>query len=240
VGMQRRTAFILLVSLLSVCLIGCETKTKQVEQPIAQTTTTANAPATPETPVPKLSPPTAATVRAALQRVFGDAVRLDESTAPAFLAGDFNSDQSEDLMVLVRPNPQRVANLNSELANWTIQEPRHTWLPPAGQKVVKLPPVSEMREQVRAAEPLIAVIHGFGPQGWRSDDARQAFLLRDVTGQVEGAFHMEHLPRQFAAGDVVRERLGTEHGFLYWFSGKYVWQTGSPAQLAQEKPGNRG
>ena len=235
-----RATYILTAVLFLMGLTGCEKKAQPVEKAISPSATTVSAPSTTETPAAKLPPPTAASVRAALKRVFGDAVRLDESATTAFVVGDFNSDDSQDVMAVVRPEPQHLAELNGELANWTITEPRHAWLPPAGKKVVKLPPVSEMREQVASGEVLIAVIHGFGPEGWRNNDARQAYLLRDVSGKFEGTYHMEHLPRQVLSGDVVRERLGNESGFLYWFSGKYVWQSGAPQEVAQQKPGHRG
>ena len=237
--MRVRTSCVL-VAFFLLSLIGCEKKAQPVEKTIAPSATTVSLPSTTELPAAKLPPPTAASVRAALQRVFGEAVRLDENAPTAFVVGDFNSDDSQDLMAIVRPEPMHLADLNGELANWTITEPRHAWLPPAGKKVVKLPPVSEMREQVAQGEVLIAVIHGFGAEGWRNKDARQAYLLRDVSGKFEGTSHMEHLPRQVLGGDVVRERVGNESGFLYWFSGKYVWQAGSPQQVAQQKPDHRG
>jgi hypothetical protein len=210
-------------------LAGCNQKPKatRVEAPIAPQQVVVAQPAQP--PAAREMPaPTAADVRSALKRVFGDAVNLDESAAPGFAVGDFNSDDSQDVMALVLPNPARMAALNSEVANWTIANPRREWLPPNGVRVFKLPPAGRMREKVTSGERVVAVIHGFGRQGWRSPDARQAYLLREVAGTFAGATHLERLPRQVKAGDVVREKLGAEDGYLYFSGAKYIWQKGAP------------
>src|SRR5690348_14958055 len=57
--------------------------------------------APPQSPGP-LTPPTAADVRGALQRVFGD--DLAKKQIGAFVTGDFDGDRSQDLAVVVRPN----------------------------------------------------------------------------------------------------------------------------------------
>jgi hypothetical protein len=221
---SRKAVIVLLFVLLA--LTGCENKLARSEKPVAIKPSSTEAKG--QDARFKLPPPTVAEVKAAVQRVFGDDVHMDEGAQPPFVAGDFNSDDSEDLMVWVKPNAARLADLNSELANWTIQEPRHAWLPPAGAHFVKLPPVSNERPQVKAGEPLLAVIHGYGPLGWTNNDARQAYVLVEVSGRAQNTVHLEHLPRQFLGGDVVRERLGTENGFLYWSGAQYVWQAGEP------------
>ncbi len=217
-------------------IAGCNEKPKatRVEAPIAPQAVVA--PAAPTAPARDMAAPTPADVRAALKRVFGDALSLDESTAASFAVGDFNSDDSQDVMAIVLPNPARLATINSEVANWSIANPRREWLPPKNVRVFKLPPADAMQPKIAAGEREVAVIHGFGPQGWRSPDARQAYLLREVAGTFGGATHLERLPRQVKSGDVVREKLGTEDGFLYYSGAKYIWQAGAPpTQHATQK-----
>ena len=214
-------------------LAGCNRdknkKDVRMEAPIAASAIQAAAPK--PAPVEPLPPATAAEVRSALGRIFGDAVQLDESVTPAFFTGDFNGDGSQDVMAVVLVSSPRLAQVNDELANWTIANPRHTWLPPAGARVVRLPDVnSNDRETVAAGERLLAVIHGVDAQGWRNGHARQAYLLREVAGDISATMHLRHLPKQANPGDVLREKVGAESGFLYWSGAKYVWQKGAPAE----------
>src|SRR4029077_8836001 len=81
-----------------------------------------------------------------------------------------------------------------------------------------------------ASERLLAVIHGYDSRGWRDAGARQAYLLREVAGDISGTMHLPRLPKQASPGEVLREKLGAESGFLYWSGAKYVWQKGAPAQ----------
>jgi hypothetical protein len=231
---RARSAFFLTLSV--VVLAACNEKPKppvRVEAPIAAPSVQAAPQPQQPAQATRLAPATAADVRAALARVWGDAVKLDDLVAPNFITGDFNSDDSQDLLAIVQPNPERLANLNSEVANWTISDPAHEWLAPSGVGTFKLPP-PDPPQKVTAGERVVVVIHGYGPQGWRDANARQAYVLREVAGSIAGTTHLEQLPRQVKAGDVVRQTLGAEKGYLYWSGAKYVWQKGAPPQPRQK------
>src|SRR5689334_19076421 len=105
------------------------------EAPI-QLTAAATKETPPQSPAP-LPPPTLADVRDALHRVFGDS--LASTRIGAFVTGDFDGDQSQDVAVIVRPNAARLRDINDPLANWIVEDPAHAYLPPRNQAVIHLP-----------------------------------------------------------------------------------------------------
>ena len=108
----------------------------------------------------KLPPPTGDDVEGGLRRAFSGAVRPAEGARG--LAGDFNSDGAEDVAVSVRPAAGRLADVNDELANWGVHDAFDARDP--GAEPPKEPP-----GRVQAEEALLAVIHGYGPWGWRDE-----------------------------------------------------------------------
>jgi hypothetical protein len=164
-------------------------------------------------------------VRKAVERVFGSDVEVENHAA--FLAGDFNGDDSEDLVVAVRPIKEKLSQLNDQLANWTIQDPRHTYIR-AVEKSVDRPPAAPVRQVIRPGERLLAVLHGYSAAGWRNPMARQAYLLRGACGQ---ALRLQQpspaLLRDFGSfpsrRDVIEEQLGEVKGVLYWTGAAYAW-----------------
>jgi hypothetical protein len=188
--------------------------------------------ASPATPAAAPPPPQTSEVRAALERTYKGAVAFDERGARA-VVGDFNGDGSEDLAVEVRPAPGRIAELNDELANWIVTDPR-TIKPPdprnfdPHQGVQKLQPPGA-RPQIEAGDTLLVVVHGYQEKGWRNPEALQTFLLKNTAGadlragsRTEArAATQKRIPRLF--GDVLHERLGNEQGFLYWTGATYGW-----------------
>ena len=177
------------------------------------------------------APPQAPEVRAALERTYKGAVTFDERGGRT-LAGDFNGDGSEDLLVEVRPAHGRVAELNDDLANWIVAEPRKVQPPDPRnfdphQGVQKLAP-APARPRVGDADALLVVIHGYKESGWRNPEANQTYLLRDVAGtdwktepRAEAQAGVQKRLRLL--GDVVREKLGDQSGFLYWTGASYGW-----------------
>jgi hypothetical protein len=193
-----------------------------------QPDTTAQPSPTPAT----FAPPQVSEVRAALERTYKGAVALDERHLRA-VVGDFNGDGSEDLAVEVRPAPGRVPALNDELANWIVTDPRKV-VPPdprnfdPHQGVQKLAPPSGPT-RVEAGDTLLVVIHGFKESGWRNPEALQTYVLKNAAGsgmsvqpRAEAqAAAQKHTPRLL--GDVIRQRLDNEQGFLYWTGASYGW-----------------
>jgi hypothetical protein len=185
------------------------------------------------TPVPgppELRPPEPTEAQEAIKRVYGETVFVESSRPKYFIAGDFNGDNSIDLGVVVRPARGQVAKLNSEVANWIRCDP---------QKVKPPVPQQHGRLRLQMVEPtvieehdlLLAVIHGYGPQGWRNPQARQSYLLKNAVGdgvkltpfneaiKIVGKY--KDSPR--LRGDVVSQTMYNKQGVLYYTGAKYAW-----------------
>jgi len=166
----------------------------------------------------KLPPPELDQVQAALKRVFKDSVVIDSGHQPAFLVGDFNGDLSQDLAVVVRPSAGKIADLNEQYPNWMLRDVSHT-SEPGGPTL-----------QVSDNEVLLAIIQGYGAQGWRDSQATQTYLLKDAVGsslavqpgkEYTAANAGKPMPR--IHGDLLSEvRHGTS-GFLYYTGPTYSW-----------------
>lgn len=199
------------------------------ESPAAATPT---ASPTPE-PTPMPEAPRADEARSVVARVYKGAVTPDEH-AGWTIVGDFNGDGSEDLVARVRAAPGHVDELNDDLANWIVSDPQKVQ-PPDPRKfdphqgVQKLTPLPT-RPRVVAADSLLVVIHGFKERGWRSPEATQTYLLRDVAGEDLHAQSRrdakittlgQNPPRLI--GDVIRQTINGHKGFLYWNGATYGW-----------------
>jgi hypothetical protein len=205
------------------------------EQPATAPTTTAqeNAAAN-ASPTPLPPAPPASEARAAVERVYKGAVTPDASGADWTVVGDFNGDGSEDLVARVHAAPNRVNELNDDLANWIVSDPQKVQRPDPKnfdphQGVQKLTPLPE-RPRVAASDSLLVVIHGYKESGWRSPDASQTYLLRDAAGEDLRAQTRrdakvttigQNPPRLM--GDVIRQTLRGRQGFLYWNGATYGW-----------------
>jgi hypothetical protein len=225
-----RTRFGLLLIIASVALGSC---TKQSSAPISQ-----SVPQKMEEPIPspepaqntdeldakemaKLPPPKPAEIEAATKRVFKDAALLDTTHSPYFLVGDFNGDHSQDIAVVLKPAAGQLSEMNQEYPPWMLRDPFNPTLPPQLRK-----------EPLRVEEndKLLAVIHGFGPKGWRDPEATQTYLLKDAVGtdiksqppQASlAAYPGKKTPGLM--GDTIIEVLGDSPGFLYYSGATYAW-----------------
>jgi hypothetical protein len=216
------------ILLLLLSILGCESKNKPgtlVERPISTPQPAPSSAATPAA-LPKLPPPTTAEVQAACARVFGDVLVIDRTRRQILIVGDFNGDGSQDLAVIVRPARGKLAEINSELANWTIQDADKAFVPTPGQRVVRMekPAAAKMME----GESVLAIIHGYGAQGWRDPAARQAYLVKHAAATFQGtapsisqkAIRDMHLPVET---EIIQEVRGRKKGFLFWTGGLYAW-----------------
>jgi len=214
---------------LATLLLGCKQSgpknNNNVEKPIPVTAVPVQK--TPEAqPDLPPAPPTAADAASALQRIFGGDLVLEQGIRPAFIAGDFNGDDSQDLAVIVRPAPGKLQDLNSELANWIIQDANNYFIPPSGQHTVALPPVASPK--VAEGEELLAIIHGHGPQGWRNASALQAYLVKHAAATFVGkspsiaqkSIRQMHLP---VKTEIIEEIRSNKKGFLFWTGQAYAW-----------------
>ena len=224
---HRPTLFFICIAILTVtALPGCKSSQNPaaVEKPIAVASSQPS-PAAEAKPAPKLEPPTQSEVKDAFTRVFGDDL-VARFGPDSFIVGDFNGDESEDIAIIARPAPGKVADINSELANWIIQDADKAFIPPPDKRVV-LPP-AQKRPQIGRDEEVLAIIHGFGQQGWRNPDARQAFLVKNAAAKFVGtapslsqkAIRAMKLPVET---EIIKQLRNNRKGFLFWTGGNYAW-----------------
>jgi hypothetical protein len=144
------------------------------------------------------------------------------------MVGDFNGDGSEDLAIVARPKDARLPEINSEFANWIIQDAEQAMIPNGNQRVVRLESAKPVLTKIAAGEQVLAIIHGYGAAGWRNADARQAYLVKHAAGLLEGtepsvsekAIRAMHLPVE---GDIIKTTRSNRRGFIFWTGGMYAW-----------------
>lgn len=177
----------------------------------------------------ELPPPKPEEVREVIARVYKDAVTIDTSNPTGYVVGDFNADGSQDIAVVVRPAKGKLEEINSEVANWIMEDPRKVVLPDPHKSVQPLPP---RPAPVKAEEDdiLLTIIHGYKQEGWRNREAQQAYMLYDAVGSSMTAQPLKALQSTTVnktalakSGDVIKETLDGEQGFLYWTGAKYAW-----------------
>lgn len=177
----------------------------------------------------KLPVPQPAEVREKVERISKGAMLVRDPGRPYFFVGDFNGDLSQDVAVIVKPAEGKLAEINDELAPWIRDDALAGVLP---ESVVKAqspqtrPPMVYMEE----SDLLLAVIHGYGGNGWRDPEAQQAYLIRNaIRGDmsVEAAKDVlskkkgQPLPKLH--GDVISGALAGQAGFLFYNGAHYVW-----------------
>jgi len=233
--LSRKTTmqlFILLIVIICPALSACSRygQKQQLQLRPEQQPKISALPPEPASGPPDLRPPQPAEAQEVIRRIYGQTVIVESYRAQYLIAGDLNGDGSPDLAVVVRPAPGQLAELNHELANWIRCDP---------QKVKPPVPQRHGRVFLQMAEPtviephdvLLAVVHGYGPQGWRNPRSRQTYLLKNAVGQrvklisfdetPKMAKNYKNLPRM--RGDVVSETLANEQGLLYYTGAKYAW-----------------
>jgi hypothetical protein len=166
----------------------------------------------------QLPPPQLNEVQQAVKRVFKDYATVDTSRQPSFVAGDFNGDLSQDVAVIIKPAPGKLAEMNEEYPAWILRDPFAATVP-GGPRI-----------KVEDNDVLLAVIHGHEKFGWRDSQATQTYLLRNAVGstislQAGKAFVSENagkpLPR--IHGDLIKEVIGGKEGYLYYAGPTYSW-----------------
>lgn len=212
--MNSRYFALLLILLTSVLVPGCSnSKPAEAEHgPVSYQPTPVS---TPAQTVPAAEPQLA-DVEAAVKRVFKDSVVVDHDYKTSFLVGDFNGDTSQDLAVVLKPVPEKIAEMN-EQPTWLLRDPRAQYNPRV--------PLHVEKDDV-----LLAVIHGYGANDWRDPQATQTFLLKNVVGAgmyVQGGKEFveknngRRIPRPH--GDVIGETLKGDQGYLYYTAANYSW-----------------
>jgi hypothetical protein len=203
--------------------------TPQTAQPTEAKAESPQAAAAARAETAKPASPKPTEVRETLQRMFGKAVVIDESRNPYFVVGDFNGDGAQDLAIVVKPAAGMLSQINSEVANWIILDPQKTVAPDLKKGVTV--PQKPLPVNVAQTDVLLAVIHGYGPTGWRSRETTQAFLLKRAVGSAMQARSLKEAlqaakiePRRPVPQiDVITETIDSESGFLIWVGAKYAW-----------------
>ena len=188
---------------------------------------------TPEATPAKTAPneaPKIADVEGAVQRVFKGAAVVDPDYKSSFLVGDFNGDTSQDLAVVLKPVPDKIADMNAR-PFWLLRDPRVPYDPRT--------PLHVEKDDV-----LLAVIHGYGANDWRDPEATQTFLLKNVVGAdmrvQDGKEFVKNntgpqKPRP--QGDLIGEKLKGSEGYLYYNAANYSWYDPKTFKGEPEAPG---
>jgi hypothetical protein len=209
----RFGSFGLIVSTVLLLMCGCakhETATNPTAQssPAEQTTIK----------VAQKSSPNLAEVNEAVARVFRNAATIDAKHEPNFFTGDFNGDDSQDVAVILTPQKEKLAEMNQEFPPWILKDPLS----------VAYRPTTPLR--IAANDVLLAIIHGYGPNGWRDSQATQTYLLKNAVGLEVKAYPKgdfasanqgKKLPR--LSGDLIGENLGGKSVYLYFNGAQYSW-----------------
>jgi hypothetical protein len=205
----------LLLLLTCILCYGCSTSKPEL------LTANTSAPASNQ-PVYKPGPqPTDAELRGALDRNYEGAVTIDHTRPVSFLTGDFNGDDSEDVAIVVKPEKGKLPDLNSEYVNWILEDPHQILT-----KEQKKPP---SRPAINGTDTLLAVIHGYGRDGWRNSLARQTYLLKNAVGdqfEKQSGEQLGSADRSVSTrrGDVIREKLNGTTGLIFWTGARYTWR----------------
>lgn len=195
--------------------VSQQTKSPQSQKPSAA----------PDLPAPRLPD-----VQAAVKRTYQMAVIIDESRARSFTVGDFNGDGSQDIAVAVKPAKGMLSEINSEYANWILEDSQKIKMQGSSKAVQRLSQ-KPRPVQVEANDFLLAVIHGYGPYGWRNPAAKQTYLLKNAAGSnmetqakkdlLNAVKDIDGFPA--VKGDVIKETIGQESGLLLWTGAHYAW-----------------
>ncbi|MDT7603641.1 MAG: hypothetical protein QOF61_1638, partial [Acidobacteriota bacterium] len=134
---------------------------------------------------------------------------------------------SEDIAFVVKPSADRLEEINSEVSNWILVDSQNVVLPDPSKAVQKLPASAPVK--VQPGDTLLAVIHGYGKDGWRDAAAQQTFLLKNAVGRDLKVESRQDASNDFKVvvahmrGDIISEDYNHTHGFLYWTGAKYAW-----------------
>lgn len=179
------------------------------------------------TPAPTRVPPQAAEVADKVTRIFRGAVQPDTTRNDGALVGDFNNDGSEDIAIVVKPDPAKLGDINSDVSIWILNDPQKVAPPDPKGGIQTLQ--HEEPVKVAANDVLLAVIHGYQKDGWRNPAAQQTYLLKNAVGgdmraiPWQEAFGALKAGAPTQRGDVMREDFNRTPGFIYWTGSKYAW-----------------
>ena len=208
-------SLLLTVLLVASYISGCSSKGKRL---VEASPTYQPSPVAPQIKMPNVVPAKLPEVQEAVRRVFKNAAEIDSTFNPSFLTGDFNGDSSEDLAVVLKPAPNKLAEMNEQYPSWLLRDPLLS-----GHQ-------QQSRLNVAERDVLLAIIHGYGENDWRDSQATQTYLLKNAVGsnlsvksakEFQSAHNGRRLPRP--QGDLIQETLRGTDGYLYYASADYSW-----------------
>jgi hypothetical protein len=214
---DRFRALTLFVFALTVCLFACSCS-KSNNAIVESAPAYQPSPTSAQLKIPTVVAAKLPEVQEAVRRVFKDSAVVDGASNPSFFTGDFNGDASQDLAVVVKPAPGKLAEMNEEYPTWLLRDP-----------------FSNVRSEkaslsVDERDVLLAIIHGYGDNDWRDSQATQTFLLKNSVGnnmtvQTSKDFLNAHSGRKLPRpqGDLISQTVRGTSGYLYYASSNYEW-----------------
>jgi hypothetical protein len=236
-GRSARLLLGLLILMTASLFVACVNSAQQARptepQPRVETQPPPTLPVLQPTPSPIAEvqtaalPPKLEELKEAVARVFAKAAAPDTEHNPNFVVGDFNGDGSEDLAIITKAGEGSLKEINSEFANWTLEDPNKIPIPGTRPANQMNPPVPVRAEK---GDTLLAIIHGVGPKGWRNPEAKQTFLLKNGVGSQMASAPARTLMNSKdksglppLRGDAIRETIHGKSGLLFWTGAKYAW-----------------
>jgi len=208
-----KALLIVLVTSTTLSCFGCASKPSERGSKSGQGSQVSHPGETSEASTPRVSE-----VEEAVRRVFKDNALIAQDYKPSFVVGDFNGDRSPDVAVVLKVAQGKTSQMNQQFPPWILKDPF----------VTAAPGMAPLR--VLDDETLLAVIHGYGSEGWRDPQATQTYLLKNSTGakiearskaEVIAANQGKKLPQ--LRGDLISEVLKGKTGYLYYAVSTYSW-----------------
>lgn len=176
-----------------------------------------------------IPPPSIEEARAAVARVYKDVVSIDTSRKPGFTVGDFNGDGSQDIAIVVKPIKEKLPEINHELAGWLLRDAGTDRAPEPGMK--RIPGEQKTRPSVTERDgELLAVVHGYGQEGWRNPEAQISYLVKNaadgnIQAQAKKSVLRANKGKEIPPliGDVINGTLEGTSGFVYYTGSSYGW-----------------